>query len=50
MTENELQKLFELFTLVLVEVRAGQIKVERRLEKLEQEIRELAAKQKPPDP
>ncbi len=41
MTENELQKLFELFTAVLLEVRAGQVKVERRLEKLEQEIREL---------
>ena len=50
MTENELQKLFELFTAVLLEVRAGQVKLERRMEKLEQEIRELAAKQKPPDP
>lgn len=49
MTENELQKLFELFTAVLVEVRAGQIKLERRMEKLEQEIRELLKKQ-PPDP
>lgn len=50
MSEKELQKLFELFTTVLLEVRVGQIKLERKLEKLEQEIRELAAKQKPPDP
>ena len=48
MTENELQKLFELFTAVLVEVRAGQIKLERQIEKLAQEIRELRDQQ-PPD-
>ena len=50
MTDDQLQKLFELFTAVLFEVRAGQVRMEKRLEKLEQEIRELATKLQPPEP
>lgn len=45
--QEYLQRLFELFTAVLVEVRAGQIKLERQLEKLATEIKELREKQLP---
>jgi hypothetical protein len=44
-----LQQLFELFTAVLLEVRTGQIKLEKQLEKLTKEIRELR-EQQAPDP
>lgn len=52
MDESELQKYFELFISVLLEVRVGQVRVEKRLEKLEQEIRELreCQAQQSPDP
>lgn len=43
--QEYLQKLFELFTAVLVEVRAGQVKLERQLDKLTNEIRELREQQ-----
>lgn len=42
-----LQQLFELFTAVLLEVRTGQIKLEKQLEKLTKEIQELKEHQAP---
>lgn len=44
-----LQQLFELFTAVLLEVRTGQIKMEKQLEKLTKEIQKLR-EQQAPDP
>lgn len=47
MTDQELQKLFELIVGVLLEVRVGQVKLDRKFDKILQEIREL--QKQPPD-
>jgi hypothetical protein len=41
MTDNEFQKLIEIFANVLIEVRVGQIRVEKKVDLLIKEVREL---------
>jgi hypothetical protein len=47
MTDNEFQKLIEIFANVLIEVRVGQIRVEKKVDLLIKEVRKLQKTQSP---